>query len=157
METIVIDAYNLIHKVSELDSLLDKDQDACVDALIAKLQSGISSRTKVLAVFDGFGKNKSARNIEIKFAKTSSGTDYGNADKLIKSIIERTRNKKLTTIVSSDNEIKWFAKECGCKYQTSEDFWKELKARRKKTAGEDREKPEAVTRGEVDYFLKKFK
>jgi predicted RNA-binding protein with PIN domain len=156
METIVIDAYNLIHKVPELDSLLDKEQDACVDALITKLQSGINSKTKIIAVFDGFGKNKSVRNVEIKFAKTSSGTDYGNADKLIKSIIERTRNKKLTTIVSSDNEIKWFARECGCKYQNSEDFWKELKSKRNKDR-EDREKPEAVTRGEVDYFLKKFK
>jgi len=156
VQTIVIDAYNFIHKAPELESLLDKSADACVDALISKLQAAVSGKTKVVAVFDGFGKNKLARNIEIRFSKTSSGTDYGNADKLIKSIIEKTRNKKLTTIVSSDNEIKWFAKECGCKYQNSEDFWKELKSKRKKDR-EDREKPEAVTRGEVDYFLKKFR
>lgn len=156
METIIIDAYNLIHRTSALDPLLARDQDSCVDALITKLQGSFSPKTKIIAVFDGFGKNKSAGNIEIKFAKTSSGADYGNADNLIKSIIERTRSKKLTTIVSSDNEIKWFAKECGCKFQSSENFWKELKTKRKKAAGKDREKPETVTRGEVDYFLKKF-
>lgn len=160
METIIIDAYNLMHKVGELSVLLKQNQDACVDAMIAKLYSHYGSKKiKVVLVFDGMGKNKSSANIEIKFSKTNVGPDYGNADKLIKSLVEKAKNKKLLIVVSSDNDIVWFAKECGCRVQSSESFWGEVKGRRQQfrdAARDSDEKPEVVTRVEYDYLLKEF-
>ncbi|MGH2574985.1 MAG: NYN domain-containing protein, partial [Ignavibacteria bacterium] len=78
MESIIIDAYNLIHKVSELKILLKQSQEVCVDSIIAKLENHFfNTRIKIVVAFDGLGKNKSHRNIEVKFAKTDVGMDYG--------------------------------------------------------------------------------
>jgi predicted RNA-binding protein with PIN domain len=160
VETIIIDAYNLMHKVPELEILLRQNQDACVDAMIAKLQSHYGNKKiKAVLVFDGMGKNKSSGNIEIKFSKTNVGIDYGNADKLIKALIEKAKNKKLVMVISSDNDIAWFAKECGCKTQSSESFWGEIKGRRKQVKSltqEPGEKPDVVSRSEYDFLLKEF-
>lgn len=159
METIIIDAYNLMHKVAELRVLLKQDQDVCVDTMIAKLQSHYGRANKVLLVFDGMGKNRTLGNISVKFCKTEIANKYENADNMIKHLIEKTRNRKLVRVVSSDREITWFAKDCGCKIQSAESFWGEVKDKRIQIVGavrESREKPNVVTRGEVDYFLKAF-
>jgi predicted RNA-binding protein with PIN domain len=161
METILIDAYNLMHKVDELQLLLKQSQDICVDSMSAKLQSHFHGKgVKVILAFDGYGKNKHDKNIEVKFAKTDVGPDYGHADALIKHLIEKTRNPKLTKVVSSDREVSFFAKECGAKIQTAEAFWGEVKERRIERAEqlkEENEKPSVVTKNEFDFFMKEFK
>ncbi|MFI5144190.1 MAG: NYN domain-containing protein [Ignavibacteria bacterium] len=161
METIIIDSYNLMHKVKELHILLKQDQDVTVDTMVAKMQSYFTNnRVKVILAFDGYGKNKHMGNIDAKFSKTNTSHGYENADELIKALIEKTRNKKLIKVVSSDNEVTNFARECGCKVQGSASFWGELKEKRvirMKRSGELSEKPQVVTRGEFEYLLKEFK
>lgn len=161
LETIIIDAYNLIHKVSELKILLAQNQDVCVDTMVSKLEGHFFDRKiKVIIAFDGHGKNRSQRNIDVKFSNTDTGTDYGNADTLIKHLIEKARNTKLVKVVSSDREITWFAKECGCRIQSAENFWGDVKDKRIERADairESKEKPEVMTKGEFEFFLKEFK
>jgi predicted RNA-binding protein with PIN domain len=159
VETIIIDAYNLMHKVTELRLLLAQSQDICVDTMVSKLSSHYFGKgIKCILVFDGFGKNKHDQNIEVKFAKTGVGPDYGHADALIKHLVDKSRNPKLLKIVSSDRDITFFAKECGSRIQTSESFWGEVKDRRIdriEAIRESREKPE-VTKGEFDFLMKEF-
>jgi predicted RNA-binding protein with PIN domain len=161
LESIIIDAYNLIHKVPELQLLLKQSQDICVDTMVRKLQSHYFGKGyKIVLVFDGYGKNKHDQNIEVKFAKTGVGPDYGHADELIKHLIEKARNPKLAKVVSSDRDVTFFAKECGAKIQTAESFWGEVKERRTERAEEYREeneKPSAVSKIEFDFLLKEFK
>jgi predicted RNA-binding protein with PIN domain len=160
LETFIIDAYNLMHKIPELKRLLGEDRDSSVDTMIAKLQDHFyHSRNKVILVFDGHGKNKISRSIEVRFASTDINRSYENADKLIKVIIDQSGNKKLLTVVSSDNEIKWYARDSGCTVKSSRSFWSELKKKRTKKAKamrESEEKPQVVTKGEVEYLLKVF-
>jgi predicted RNA-binding protein with PIN domain len=160
VETIIIDTYNLMHKVPELYILLKQGQDVIVDTMIAKMQSHFQNdRVKVLLVFDGYGKNKHIGNIDAKFSKTNTSHGYENADQLIKALVEKTRNKKLIRVVSSDNEIIYFARECGCKTQGSASFWGELKEKRilkMVREGDINEKPQVVTRGEIEFLLKEF-
>jgi predicted RNA-binding protein with PIN domain len=160
METIIIDAYNLMHKVSELRLLLQQSQDVTVDTMVSKLEGHFFGRVmKVVLVFDGMGKNKHSRNIEVKFAKTGVGPDWGNADTLIKHLVENSKNPKLVKVVSSDRDITLFAKECGCKIQTAESFWGEVKDKRIERADairEAKEKPNVVTKTEFDFLLKEF-
>ena len=150
-----------MHKVAELQLLLKQSQDVCVDSMTAKLQSHYFGKgCKVILVFDGHGKNRHEQNIEVKFAKTDVGPDYGHADELIKHLIEKSRNPKLIKVVSSDREVTSFARECGAKIQTAEAFWGEVKERRierAETYREENEKPAAVTKNEFDFFLKEFK
>lgn len=160
METIIIDAYNLMHKVAELKILLQQSQDICVDTMVSKFKSHYFGRgVKCVLVFDGFGKNKHDGNIDVKFAKTGVGPDYGHADALIKHLIEKSRNPKLLKVVSSDRDVVSFAKECGSRILSSESFWGEVKERRIdriEAIRESKEKPEAVTRGEFEFLLKEF-
>lgn len=160
METIIIDAYNLMHKVTELRLLLAQSQDACVDAMVSKLYSHYFGRgVKCILVFDGYGKNTHQNNIHVKFSKTDVGQDYGHADALIKHLVEKSRNPKLLKIVSSDKDITFFAKECGSRIQTSDSFWGEVKDRRIErieAERESKEKPEIVTRGEFEFLMKEF-
>jgi predicted RNA-binding protein with PIN domain len=160
MDTIIIDAYNLMHKVSELRILLAQSQDICVDAMVGKLNGHFFNRgVKVILVFDGLGMNKHDHNIEVKFARTGAGTDWGNADALIKHLVDKAKNPKLVRIVSSDRDITWYAKDRGCRIQTAESFWGEVKDRRIERAEEQRdekEKPSIVSRTEYDYLLKEF-
>ncbi|MCI0450200.1 MAG: NYN domain-containing protein [Chlorobi bacterium] len=161
MEIIIIDAYNLIHKVSELRILLQQSQDICVDTMVSKLHSHYFGRgVKCILVFDGYGKNKHESNIEVKFSKTDVGPDYGHADALIKHLIEKSKNPKLLKVISSDRDITFFAKECGAKIQTAEGFWGEVKDRRIErieAEHEAKEKPDVVTKTEFDFLLKEFK
>lgn len=161
METIIIDAYNLMHKVPELKSLLKKDRSVFSEALIAKMQSHFYRRkAEVILVFDGHGQNKHSGNITLKFSKTDVGNSYHSADEMIKEMIEKKRNKKLLKIVSSDNEINWFARECGCVVQDSGSFWEDVKQRRRKLKTaylESHEKPQELSKGEFEYLLKQFK
>jgi predicted RNA-binding protein with PIN domain len=160
METIFVDAYNLMHKIPELKVLLKQDRDICVDAMVAKMQSHFTgSGRKVILVFDGHGQNRHLKNIEVKFSKTDIAHDYENADKMIKAMIDKFRNKKLLKVVSSDNEISWYARECGAKVQASKSFWGELKDKKHKqyiANRDENEKPQVVTRGELEYLLKEF-
>jgi len=161
LETTIIDAYNLMHKISELRLLLAQSQDACVDAMVSKLHSHFFGRgLKVVLVFDGAGKNMSMyNNIDVKFAITNVGPDYGNADELIKHLIDKARNTKLVTVVSSDREVSDYAKDRRCRIQSAESFWGAVKDRRTERADayrESKEKPDVVTRTEYDYLLKEF-
>ena len=160
METIIIDAYNLMHKVTELRVLLAQSQEICVDNMIQKLRNHYHGKsTKCIIVFDGFGQNKHEGNISVKFSKTGVGPDYGHADALIKHLIEKSRNPKLMKVVSSDREVSSFAKECGSRILTSESFWGEVRDRRVERIDairESKEKPAIVTRGEFEFLLKEF-
>jgi predicted RNA-binding protein with PIN domain len=160
METIIIDAYNLMHKVKELHVLLKQSQDVAVDTMISKLQSHfIGTKFKIIIVFDGYGLNKQAGNILVKFAKTNVGHSYENADQLIKAIVDKTRNKKLVRVISSDNSITLYARDSGCRIQSSASFWGDLKEKRTRritAANESNEKPQVVTKGELEYLLKQF-
>ena len=160
METIISDAYNLMHKVTELRVLLAQSQEICVATMIQKIRSHYHGRsTKCILVFDGFGQNKHEANINVKFSNTGVGPDYGNADGLIKHLIEKSRNPKLIKVVSSDREVSSFAKECGSRILSSESFWGEVKDRRverSEAIRESNEKPAVVTRGEFEFLLKEF-
>jgi predicted RNA-binding protein with PIN domain len=160
METIIVDAYNLMHKIPELKVLLKQARDISIDMMIAKVQGHFTgSGRRVILVFDGHGQNRHMKNVDVKFSSTDITHDYGNADRMIKAIIDRTRNKKLLRVVSSDNEIIFYARECGAKVMSSKSFWGELKEKRlkRKIANQDiDEKPKVVTKGELEYLLKVF-
>lgn len=160
MEKIIIDAFNLMHRVSELGFLLKQSQDALVDTMVSKLHGHFfNTKVKVILVFDGLGKNKSFKNIEVKFSKTEAANNYESADAYIKEMISKARNPKLVKIISSDKEISWYAKECGCRTQTSESFWGEIKNKRVQQLEDEadsKEKPEHVTKSEFEFFIKQF-
>jgi predicted RNA-binding protein with PIN domain len=128
--------------------------------MIQKLSSHYTgSGVKIIIAFDGKGSNRHHKNIDVKFSYTDVGHQFENADQLIKHLIEKAKNPKLFKIVTNDNEIKFFAKECGCKTQSLDSFWGELRDKRAQRINahrESKEKPDHVTKGEVQFFLEAF-
>lgn len=86
-------------------------------------------RTKILLVFDG---PPDPRISEQKFPEKSLTIIYPdmdeNADTVIKDIIAKREILKKFYVVSSDREIKDFAKQTGAKSLTCEEFNKTLKS-----------------------------
>lgn len=156
MKTILIDGNNLIHKVLNLKTLFMKEKASSQIALVESVKSRLNKNEKVIFVFDGFGVIKQREII------------YSNevtADEVIRHRIEKFSDHKKLKVVSSDNDIINLAKVCGCEVQKSEEFWKDINSLNSVTAGKninqnfiynDLEKPERMSKREIDEFKKYF-
>ena len=154
--TIIIDGNNLIHKIPHLKKLFLKDMEAAQSALIETVKSHNGKGDKIMVVFDGLGKiNKP----EVTYSKDIT------ADEVIRKKIENFSNTRLLKVVSSDHEIINFARVCGCEVRKSEDFWNELNKTKSPVGGkninqnyiyEELEKPERLSKKEIDEFKKYF-
>jgi len=117
-------------------------------------------RTRILLVFDGtpdlnlIGEKSQKRNFSIIFPPSDQ-----NADGIIKEIISKQTDLRRFYVVSSDREIKRFAKAKGAIPISSKEFNRELqtalKEHRKSLAIE--KKFTSLSPLEVDQWLKIFK
>lgn len=130
-------------------------------SLIAKLLIfNKIQKSKILVVFDGppdpeiTDQNFPARSLTVLFP------DLGqNADEIIKDIISRRARERRFYVVSSDREIKDFARKKGIKPLTCEEFNKQLKAALKenkelKEMDKDTQSPSPL---EVNHWIDIFK
>ncbi len=122
MQTYIIDGNNLIGKIKKLFIVQKTNPQNSREQLVHILDRYFAKRKqKVSLHFDGF------QGFAIKSSK--SGIYYSNnrtADYEIKKEIERSKNPRLLSVVTSDHEIQNFAKVCGCKVIKSETFGKVL-------------------------------
>jgi predicted RNA-binding protein with PIN domain len=154
--TIIIDGNNLLHKIPHLEKLFHKDKEAAQSALIEAVKSHQAKQDNITFIFDGAGKiNKPG----VIYSKKVT------ADEVIRNKIENFSDTRQLKVVSSDNDIINLAKVCGCEVRKSEDFWKELTIIKSPTQGkninqnyiyEDTEKPERLSKKEIDEFKKYF-
>jgi len=120
----IIDGNNLIGSTRDI-ALDDKDAREKIVTLIRKFQE--SKNTKVTVVFDGepsggLVKNHASAKLTVVFPH------YGNtADDEIKRILSGYHQINDVILVSSDRELKKFAKEKGAKTRNSIEFYYELK------------------------------
>jgi len=147
---IVIDGNNLMHKIPELKNLFNKSPEAAQLGLYEKIRSRNLREGKTILVFDGFGNDKS----DIIYSGKLS------ADEIIRRFIEENHDKNAVSVVSSDNYIISLAKACGCEVIKSESFIKTETAKKEKTQKStdtgSGEKPEYVTKKEIDELKKLF-
>lgn len=153
MKTIIIDANNLIHKVSKLKIAFYQNPENAQLSLIETVLSKHKSKDKLIFVFDGFG-NSTRKNV-IFSGKIS-------ADEVIRKYIEENYNKKMLTVVSSDNEVMRLAKLYSCAAIKVEDFWTYLSKVpggvyiEKPEFKESDVKPERMSKKEMEEFKKYF-
>ena len=153
MRTIIIDGNNLIHQIPELKKRFQENKKTVVLSLIKTVKSKIK-KVKLIFVFDGYGDNSN----NIIFSGNST------ADEVIRKIIEDNYEKKILTVISSDRGITNLARICGCEVKTSDDFWKELNpasGTKNKNINqllylEEKEKPDRISKKELDEFKKYF-
>lgn len=115
----IIDGNNLIGKMNNIRS---KDKNSEREKLAFILERYFSNKkAKVTLHFDGH-KNLPIKVSGIRIIYSEKLT----ADERIKEEIENASNRKNITLISSDNNLKEFARVCSCGVKNSEDFIKEI-------------------------------
>ena len=127
MKHYIVDGNNVIHKVKSLSQLVKKDKQSPREKLIYMIEDYFQGRkTKITIHYDGFERLP----IRTSFLKIIY-SDKKTADEKIKHQIEYEDNSKNLTVITSDDNIKSFARKCGCEVISSENFIKQLQSRGK--------------------------
>ncbi len=158
MKKIIIDGYNLAHKHTQISAWLKKgDTDKTIRLLISWLMQGPAAGNHITLVLDGkrgfFKEQTYSSAIKLIFSQKPQ-----TADDIIRSYIRNAQNPAELTIVSSDNEIIFTAKDHGAKAVKSERFIAQYtkKAPQQKTRLpkiNEKYNPENI---DIDYWLKQF-
>jgi len=119
----IIDGNNLIGKIGILQTLQKKNKQSSREKLAFILESYFAGKrnNKVSLHYDGFeGQTIRVQNIKIIYSAERI------ADDEIKSQIEHEKNRRNVIVVSSDLNLKEFARVCGCAWRSCEDFSKDI-------------------------------
>jgi hypothetical protein len=159
---LLIDGFNLIYKFPELEEFMHRRMlpQAMKGLLDILKEYREIKKTHIRVVFDG--KKELASNIK----REKSGLidvyyslDY-SADFLIKEFIKKDPNPKMTTVVTSDNDILFYVNRFRAKTITSEKFAEHLiKTIEQKFEDKIPEKEEnpALSEDELSFWEKLFK
>lgn len=148
MKKYIIDGNNLIGKIQSLTNLQKKDKQASREKLAHLVDRYFTNKkVEVILNFDGFANRK----ISVSRTKLVY-SDKISADEKIKKQIEAEINKRNIVVISSDNNVREFAKVCGCEVISSEDFGKEIT----KSQNADDEESRIKAMDDVDTFKKIF-
>lgn len=134
MRKYIIDGNNLIGKIRTLQKLQQSDKQSAREKLAFLVESYFrEKKAKVSLHFDGF------QNIPIKLSSAKIiYSEKKSADDRIKSEISAFKNPKLITVVTSDNNLREFARVCSASVISSEEFAAELNRRNDKDEEEQR-------------------
>ncbi|MDZ7261565.1 MAG: NYN domain-containing protein [candidate division KSB1 bacterium] len=125
---IIIDGYNMIHQVAELRRYLDDNLECARDQLIGQLRAYRSrKRVKITLVFDG--NNVASANVNPSGVDVIFSHPPLKADPIIKALIEKEKNRKAVTIVTSDKAIVAFANQLGARTISPETFYNRISIR----------------------------
>lgn len=114
----IIDGNNLIGKIPSLYKLQGKDKQRSREKLAYIIDNFFhNKKAGVTLHFDGFVKEP----IKMVNAKIIYSDDQ-SADEKIKNQIGAAKNRKNIILISSDNNLKEFARVCSCKVISSEKF-----------------------------------
>jgi len=148
MKKYIIDGNNLIGKIQSLANLQKKDKQASREKLAHLVDRYfINKKIEVILNFDGFA-NQKINTSKIKLVYS----DKISADEKIKKQIEAEKNKRNIVVISSDNNVREFAKVCGCEVILAEDFGKEIT----EDKNTDDEESRIKAMDDIDTFKKMF-
>ncbi len=161
---LLVDGFNLIYKFSDLEELMR--QGKLTDArkgLLHKLKAyqELTGEKKITVVLDG----KKGESFNIKSERIGNYLEiyyslHFSADSLIKEFIEKDRNPKMTTVVTSDKSIIDFVIRYKAKVKKSEDFAKQLQKKINENSSEglpEKDLDPVVDEDEIEYWEKEFK
>ncbi len=148
MKHYIIDGNNVIHKIKKFEKLLQKDKQKPREKLAFLIEDYFRGKhVKISLPYDGYERIPIKLDL-IKVIYSSSRI----ADEKIKQEIEAEENRKNITVVTSDDNIKEFARQCSCDVISSEDFIKMIL--KKEEPDEESKRINAINN--LDYFKKLF-
>lgn len=149
MQRYIIDGNNLIGKVKGLQKIQNADKQGARETLALIVERYFSGKKiKVSLHFDGYQSTP----IKISGAKIIY-SDKGSADDKIKAEITASKNPRNITVITSDNNLKEFARVCSASVISSEEFAAAIKTGNEK----DEEESRIQSMNNVEEFKRIFK
>ncbi len=131
MEKIIVDGYNVIHRVPELQRLLDRGLEEARAELILQIKSMLTwKRVEVVLVFDGNHMGGPAQpvtghdRLRVVFSRAPV-----KADPVMQSLIKGEDRPARVTLVSDDQEMVSFARSMGARTLSAQGFYDRLHRR----------------------------
>ncbi len=147
-----VDAFNVMHKIGRLKSLMQEDLEEAREEFLRMLAPrAFRSRERWTVVFDGLssGREKAPGPLHVIFTS--------DADAWILSTLRRHVNPKMVTVISSDEkDIGARARAMGARVESAESLANKLGPRRGSTDQETSEKPDRSSPEEIDFWLDQF-
>ncbi|MHB8578949.1 MAG: NYN domain-containing protein [Ignavibacteriaceae bacterium] len=134
MKNYIIDGNNLIFKIKSLEKLINKDKQATREKLAFMIDDFFYGRkVNVTLHFDGYESLPlKLSNIKIVYSMNEK------ADAKIKRQIDSSKNPRNNIVVSSDLDIKNFARVNGCQVLSSPEFSRMLNSISRKNAEDEK-------------------
>ncbi|MCG8608221.1 NYN domain-containing protein [bacterium] len=128
MNKIIIDGYNMIHRVPELRQFLRASLEDARNELIQRIKSYLLDKAiEIIIVFDGseappgLPPIEQHRRLKVIFSKRPF-----KADPVIISLISGSKKRQSLIIVSDDGEIKRAARSGGAMSISTSDFYSRI-------------------------------
>ncbi len=162
MQNIILDAHNIMHKDATMKRQMDASLTEARQSLVYLVEGLAKKRPDVryTIVFDGVNAAVLSPLTNVVIRETRR---FQEADEIIKDLVRREERPRLTTVVSSDNEVHNFAKLSGCAVKSSESFLREARSSVSggKSSPQDKrlavnDKPTHVSRLEIEAMKKLF-
>jgi len=120
---IIIDAYNLIHRVKDLREILEQNLERSRTALLSRLKTYRQKKhVQITVVFDGdnVGENpvRTISGLRVIFSRNPE-----KADPIIKNMVRRSKKRRSVLVVSSDRSVADYARSMGARSMPSEEFY----------------------------------
>ena len=143
-----------MHFSSKYKILLENKFKMAREQFIQNLTDFFSTkRNEIVVVFDG--KESSEINLlSNPKIKVIFSPPFKSADQKIKSLIDLSKNKKLTIVVSSDNEVLEYARVSRCRTLTSIEFFRRLSGKPKDY--ENNIKSRVLSKNEIEAWKEIF-
>lgn len=152
----IFDGWNVIWKIDDISALIPNDLELARKKFQLFIEDYFhNQKVKYKIVYDGqpgIPNNlpKSSRK-KIIFSKKPD-----SADSLILRFLKKQKSPKIWTLVSSDRQLTFLAKDYGVKILSSEQFVKSVKTRRAKSERALQNQEPNLSQNEIDYWLNIF-
>jgi len=122
MKHYIIDGNNLIGKIKSLHKIQLMDKQGSREKLSFMIDNYFhDKKARVTIHFDGFAKHP----IKLTYANIIY-SENNSADSKIKKQIEMSNNRRIITVITSDSNLREYARVCSASLLKSEEFAKKM-------------------------------
>ena len=153
----IIDGYNLGFKIPTISHWISKGEtDKAIKLILNFINSHPALRSaQVTVVFDGkHGVHQtphSYHGVQVKFSKKPE-----TADDIIRNFLRKAEDIRSWTVVTSDNEIEYTAKDLGAQTIKSEVFKNQAQSHSPDKILKENEQKYNPGEVDIDYWLEQF-
>jgi len=152
---ILIDAWNVCFKIPKIASLIPDHLETARERFNSLIRLYFSTRKVTFKiVYDGqpdIFTDNFKQNQSVSFSRNPE-----KADDLIISYIQKQKNRRGITVITSDRQLSLRARDLGAKVLSSELFIQKIQRKDNKKANNSEKQNPSIGQEEIDYWLKKF-